>query len=54
MILPDDKHVEDVFCSEHSFPYQPGEQIFSPVIESHVYELVQSSFGIHWIEHCLP
>jgi hypothetical protein len=35
-------------------PDQPAEQIFAPVLGSHVYELVQSSFGIHWTEHWFP
>ncbi len=48
------EHCNDVWCFEQSLPDQPGEHIFSPVIELQVYELVQSSFGIHWIEHCLP
>ena len=34
-----------------SSPDQPIEQIFDPVVELHVYELEQSSFGMQRIEH---
>jgi len=43
--------IYDVFRMLQSSPDQPIEQIFDPVVELHVYELEQSSFGMQRIEH---
>ncbi len=57
LLLPVDEQIGWIYEESRivqSAPSQPGEQIFAPVIELHVYELVQSSFEIHRTEHWFP